>query len=310
LSGSPVESGLFPMADLQAANSIHAVSRRRVMTWCLVGAHVVGGLGVAGACAGLMDPFPTSPVVDTSTPIGRFLHAHSLLIFLSIALPQAGLLGMWLGLGASPRRHRLVGGLLVVVYLGALTAGFVPARYFPARHFYNYFLPVLVPSAAVALLARGVRRWFAQVVLVTEASSPIPGLQFSIRLMLIATAVVAVVLGLKPGKVEPSLLTTIVVYMVFGLCMGSVVLASLWAALAPGHPAPRIAVVLLFAGFIGVMPFYYVGLSRSAQLTAAAVSSITQALIVVASLLVIRWQGFRLVAHGRLDPTACTMPPP
>jgi hypothetical protein len=259
-----------------------------------------------------MDPFPTSPVVDISTPIGRFLNAHSLPIYLSIALPQACLLGMWLGLGASPRRHRLVGGLLGVVYLGALTVGFIPARLFPVRHLFLFRL-VLVPGAAVVLLMLGVRRWFADVALVAGRSSRGPGLQFSIRLMLIVTAVVAVVLGLRPGRGDSNLIVVngFVLYTVFGLCMGSVVLGSLWAALAPGHPAPRIAVVLLLAGFIGPMPFHYMGFAWSDQrLIAGAVSSIAQALIVVASLLVIRWQGFRLVAHRRPDPTACTIPPP
>ncbi len=255
--------------------------RTRMVTWGLVLAHVVGGLACARAA-------------------NSFLTDYSMEIFFSVVLSQAGLLGMWLGLAGYPWKNRLFSGLLGLAYLAIAINSFIPPGVpLVATLVYSMLMPV--PCLAVALFM-GCLRWYGVAIVAgDDTDARRPGLQFSIRHLLILTTVVALIFAFKPTDVEHTMLTSLVLLAAIGLCATCVVLGALWAALVAGHPGPRIPVVLSLAAFMGTLPPYYVGMKLSDTASMAAVSCI-QATIIISSLLVIRSLGYRLVRQNQDGP--------
>jgi hypothetical protein len=139
-----------------------------------------------------------------------------------------------------------------------------------------------------------------------------------IRHLLLATAIVALVLGIGRGirTISNRQSDIVVVVAVFPPCLVMVELATLWAALGIGRPIPRLAVVVPTAFVVGVIPVFYVpGLSNpsiSELIIWPAIIGL-QSIITAASLLVIRSCGWRLVrgavADGKVARVEIESPP-
>jgi hypothetical protein len=224
--------------------------------------------------------------------LARFLATNGLAIFMSVVLSQAGLLGIWLGFTGTAFKNRLLGGTFGSVYLAVVTFCFAPASVPTAgRVFYSVF--AVIPSVGVAVLLRWVR-WRRKVTVVVADAYHQPGLQFSIRHLLLLTGVYALLLGLKPEVVEPTLGNSIILLAAVGLYLVCLVVGSVWASLSQGHPAPRIAIVLFLLALTSWLPAYYVGMRVRDQVLITVVSCI-QVIIITGTLLVFRWLGYRVV---------------
>jgi hypothetical protein len=125
------------------------------------------------------------------------------------------------------------------------------------------------------------------------------GFQFSIRHLLLATAFVAVVLGI--GRSVRTLSDTqsgVIAVAIFPPCFVMVELATLWAALGIGQPTPRLAVVVPTAFVVGAIPVFYVPSPFDQSLSELVIWPIVvglQSIITAASLLIVRSCGWRLI---------------
>jgi hypothetical protein len=251
----------------------------------LLAAHVVGGLVLA----------------LTARPAGTFPFAFLGLFALLFA--EAGLVGFWGGLSAVRLVFRLFAVLLATLYLWAV---FVLAmRDGEIYSVLLVFALTVVPIVVVLVALRNNRRRLRLVDLASAAPAS-EGFQFSIRHLLIATAIVAVVLGI--GRAIRTISNTksdMVAVATFPPCFIMVELATLWAALGLGRPAPRFAVVVPTAFVVGAIPAFYLPgptARESWQFFIWPIIVAIQSIITAVSLLVVRSCGWRLV-RGEKGPT-------
>jgi hypothetical protein len=287
-SRSVKPSNQMIVAVVDDAKQRNAVRRARTVAVSLVAAHIVGGLA-------------------STQPLTSFLAVHRMEVFLSIIISQAGLLGIWLGLTSAQRKNRLLGGLLGLVYLGVVTASFLPATV-PLSGRLAYTMLVFVPCLCVALVMRCARWRGAEIMRINNADAGSPGLQFSIRHLLVLTSVIALIFGLKPTDVQPTLRNSLIFLAAIGLCALCVFLGGVWATLAVGRPAPRILVVFTLAAFTGALPPYYIDMKPDDIIGLGVVSCI-QAAIVMGSVLAVRALGYRLVQRRGDGGADGTLPP-
>ena len=259
----------------------------------LVAGHVVAGLLLGWACH---DRGPgTSP------------KAISLY---SLAFTQAGLLGIWGGLGTTRAMWRIPAVFITAAYVCAELLTVENAwDYSPMSH----LRLVASPTVGILVLLSGLRHGRRRLCVVQSlVSSPTgTGLQYTSRHLLLATAVVAVVLatgrGLRPlfdgGWIYHQVLFTAILILVLIL----VELATLWAALGIGRPTPKLAVVVPSAFVVEAILAYYQedilptdwgGLSDFIFWPAVVG---LQAIITAGSLLVVRSCGWRLVRGAATD---------
>jgi hypothetical protein len=133
----------------------------------------------------------------------------------------------------------------------------------------------------------------------------VEGLQFTIRHLLMATAVVAIVLGIgqgvrafADGQGEEGFFMAArldLFVAILSPCLIVVDLVTLWAALGIGRPTSRLAVVVPMAFVLGTIPMYYLGEKGWSSLIIWSAIMGLQAIIIAASLLVVRSCGWRLV---------------
>jgi hypothetical protein len=175
----------------------------------------------------------------------------------------------------------------------------------------NYFLILLlialtvVPIIVVLSCLRNSRRRLRLVDLASTAPAS-EGIQFSIRHLLLATAIVAVVLGIGRGvrTITDTQWVNVVAVAIFPPCFIMVELATLWASLGIGRPIPRLAVVIPTAFVVGAVPAFYLPgppTQESWQYFIWPAIVGLQALITAGSLLVVRSCGWRLVS-STIDP--------
>ncbi|MEK6237913.1 MAG: hypothetical protein N2C14_24645, partial [Planctomycetales bacterium] len=119
------------------------------------------------------------------------------------------------------------------------------------------------------------------------------GFQFSIRHLLYLTLLVAVLITLGkaiPRQQFPS--DELIAGATLCVCFGSIAVAAVWASLGVGSPLIRTPILLLFAGGVGMIPPYYLGIEN--WYVAFPCLTGFMAFVVCLSLLVYRGCGYRV----------------
>ena len=247
----------------------------------LVAAHVVAGVVLAWAGR----PFRYDPIRSAG--------------LVALLFADSGLVGVWGGLSLTRLTWRFPAVLVAILYFWGVMSfeGFNPSI--------AEYLMIAFPTVALVMVLIGL--WHSRYGLYLAHlpdELPLPnGFQFSIRHLLLATAIVAIVLGVWRGVQSISehhynfrVLVTI------PLCIIVVELATLWATLGMGRLLLRLAVIVALAFGIGMIPLLLFGQEADLQ-TMTHFSSIFgfQAIISAASLLVVRSCGWRLVSGATGD---------
>ena len=239
---------------------------RRRLLWLVV-AHVV---------VGLMGAFVSNLAGRSPTLRG--------VLFLGLVFSQTSLLGIWGGLGSSPWWGRLIGVVVGVGYLVPLL-GFGISERNPAT-----FFVVALATTFVAMPLLFVR--FFKVAVLLDFSPAVGRIQFSIRHLMVLTFVVACLITI--GKwVQPHLLHGERVFqlLLFAATFSVVGVLPVWFVLATKQP------VLYSVGLVAVGACAGYCLARFFHDDASIwmTATVTEAMAVVISLLVVRSCGYRLV---------------
>jgi hypothetical protein len=249
-------------------------------------------------------------------PIAMFLHPGDLRwipltwALASISFGQLMLLAFWAGLGTSAAWKRLAGSAAGACYLATWpTLALVVS---PNAERSGYELVAYVALfAAMLVMFGGIfllwRRRFAQLRCVDDVDER-PAVaprrrQFSVLHLLLLMSIVAVVLGLMRGATagDTERWHELAINLLGVVALVVNIIAAPWAALALGPARGRVALVLVVSVLLGMavsftavfklpMPEWRVWLFSTQSLAFA-----VPPLILVASLLVVRSCGYRLV---------------
>ena len=246
----------------------------KVKIGLLVAVHVVAGLLLAWTARLATTPFPISK-------FGLF----------ALVFAEAGMLGIWGGLSTMRLVWRLLAVPLAILYLWRLVV--------PEPVVLLLIALTAVTILVVLVVLRHSRRKLRLAHLENESPAS-EGFQFSISHLLVATALVATVLGVGRGvRAISTWQENMFVVAVFPPCFVMVELAALWAALGLGRPWPRLAVVVPTAFVVGDIPIFYMGTPAIDvpiwQLIIWPIIMGLQTIVTAASLLTVRCCGYRLV---------------
>ena len=218
------------------------------------------------------------------------MRASSVFVWLgaSLVIAQVALLLIWMTF-AGPRKINAIPGLI----------GLVPA----------FFIALTIPALPLLFArSRGM-----QLDRFTPDTMPAPQrLQFSIRSVMVGVIGVAALFSLK-GLVaglgnwpEPrgiglvAALATIVMGMAVATMVLTIPLASVWVVLTPGKVLPRLVTGLVGWGMGAMLLFHYTRTEPFAHQLAVYAGVTAGAIpILLATLLVLRWMGFRTVWLNR-----------
>jgi hypothetical protein len=218
---------------------------------------------------------------------------------------DAALIALWGVLGTTRRALRLMTVLAAIVHLAVLTAfNDEPLN----LNIFGSYLAFIGQAVALKVAVFAAVKWRRRLFLVHSgpSSSSSPVLQITIRQLLGATTLVAVLTALA-GWVRSAAgdgLVFVIGVLAVCLCACALELAAVWATLGAGRPIPRLALVLLLAFVIGAMPPYYFAVTfgrRVAQLADWQALFALQTIITAASLLVVRSCGWRLMRDATGD---------
>jgi hypothetical protein len=212
--------------------------------------------------------------------------------FVGVIFGQTSLMGIWCGLGTTPWWIRLVGGVIGVGYLSILISLGVDE--------WDLSTLIVVAMAAslvvlVLLIARGFR------VVIRQVSQPMAmttRIQFSIRHLMILTLVTACLISI--GRFLQPVLPRGDMYfrlLLFALTGGLVGVLPVWFILATRRPVPYGVGVVA----VGALAGYWIGRFDEFSVAIWMTLTTTEAVVVVASLLVLRYCGYRLM---RLPPNS------
>jgi hypothetical protein len=205
--------------------------------------------------------------------------------FMGLVLSQTSLLGIWGGSGTNRWWIRLVGILVGVGYLGP-QFGFCINE--PTSEFVWLFafttLIVLVPLQLARCFGLRTRHD-------SDQKSPAKEMQFSIRHMMILTLVVACLLALAKWQ-QPYLLFGDFFLWVLSMCFATVGLVAAWGVL--GAKRPLIGIPVLLAVAVGAGYGLEKSLGPLAGFAILVTVTLTEALSLTVSLLVVRSWGYRL----------------
>jgi hypothetical protein len=226
--------------------------------------------------------------VELFTPFG--LGHIPIVPFIASALCQAFLLSFWVAASQPAPWMRLTGLVAGAVYLEAL----VPSDL--RREVMGISTIAIVVTTTTLLVVRwlGVRLTRQDDPGQSARQEP-EGLRFSIRGLMIFTAVVALICAVAralEGSRSPGL-----VILVWALCFVAVGLVSLWAVLGDAHPLLRIPVVFVLSPVLGAFFAFAAGAHPAGWIYILLIMLLYPAAL-LASLLVIRSCGDRLVRRA------------
>lgn len=236
----------------------------------------------------------------------------------SITLAQSMLIGFWIGLGSSRPRYRLLGWLAAAAYLAiwpALAFPGVPPGGTADTSFLNGFIPAAIlyaVSIAVFASIYFIIRWrFATLQRnIVPVQAPIP-VQFSILHLLVITSLASLVLASSRAALRSDVNSVWHTAAVYTLVISSfiiTVVAVPWAVLRPGPVWRRTLLVLvcsLAAGSAISFVLYERIIVRQPWhwwlvfVGQAVAFGLVPALMLVVSLAIVRWCGYRLVSKRR-----------
>jgi hypothetical protein len=223
--------------------------------------------------------------VEVRTPYG-LRHLPEVTVFAS-ALCQAFLLSLWVAVSQASPWMRLAGLLGGAVYLEAL---------FPAdlrREFLGTSTFTIIVTTATLLVVRWLGVRFKRQDDSSQSARAEPeGLRFSIRGLMIFTAVVALICAV--AKAMEGYRNPIVFVPVWALCFVAVGLISLWAVLGNAHPLHRGPVVFVVSPMLGAFFAFAAGARQAGWIYILLIMLLYPAAL-LGSLLVVRSCGYRLV---------------
>jgi len=228
--------------------------------------------------------------------------------WLALVLADAGLMGIWGGLGTTRIAWRVPMVFAMTSALSAICITAMRAWDNAGRATVTFVLVALPTALICGVLCRlrlGRRRLrFARL---SNVSPTCEGFQFSIRHLFLATTAVAIILaiGREMRTDSISVWAATLAVATFTPCVIMVELATLWAALGIGRPALRLAAVLPTAFVVGLIPPFYTEEPVRSKLATFVIFSVIfglQATILAISLLVFRSCGWRLVSGDRSTP--------
>lgn len=215
----------------------------------------------------------------------------NVVVHLSLVFTEAGLLGLWAAFGQSRLwpRSLCIGSGLICLSISILIAH--DGRWWLDNLRVENLLETGFVVNAPALLAFFVLRILRRSSGLRLVASPplqpaLEGFQFSIKHLMVVTALVAAILSLGNGGH---------IWFNFVVIVAVVELATLWAALGLRSPLPRLMIVLPCGFVVGIVPPSFM-MMRGDWRDVAFWSGITgfQAIITAATLLVFRSCGWRL----------------
>lgn len=226
-------------------------------------------------------------------------------LLFGIFLGQAVSLGLWSGISNNSARLRLKGGLFAAALIWALAV--TSAHSWTNVGVYVAFLiAVVVPGAATAVSASVLRR-FGISCAASKSSSHIlqtEGIQFSLRQLACGVAICAALLALtralRSSGETVSIASLIALLLVFVIIFTTQALACLWAALGAGSWVRRIWLPwLLPMGWAPLMAWVFGG--KPVDYMQFAVIAVVCISLVLESLLVVRFAGYRLVRESVVE---------
>lgn len=233
-------------------------------------------------------------------------------ILFGVFLGQAISIGLWSGFSKHSRRHRFGRGLLAagLIWTLAVTSAH---SWTNVGAFVAFLIAVVVPGAATALSATGLRRYGIS----CEESQSCPGgvrtegIQFSLSqlasLVAICAAVLALARVLRATGGAVSLISIISLLVVFAIIFTAQALVCLWATLGAGRWVRRIWLPwLLPLGWAPLMAFTFGG--KPVDYMQFAVIAVVCVSLVLESLLVVRFAGYRIVRDVGANPTSYNRP--
>ena len=271
-------------SDASASSVEVAASKRRSRLWLLVVAHAVLG--------------PLFSIWTTLEGRFSFVLGHLPVVTVSgIVFAQSALLGFWMAFSPMVWWKRLMGLVVGSLYLGA------SFRISADADGYVALMPVMA-TGGIAAVCRVVRWRYAglQRFPQQDPRAVREGLKFSIRGLMLFTFVVAItIVGARELRAHvprgPNLLSIVLL----SVCFMTTGLASVWAGLGVARPMLRSMVVLLIAGILGALFVYSIGQARGDIYFYSTLMMVLQTAVIVASLLVMRSCGYRLVQRSATD---------
>jgi hypothetical protein len=223
----------------------------------------------------------------------------AVLVFLAIFFAQAGLLGILAGLGTQPLATRLAETTAGLLYMCLLAC-------WPERLQTGLFCALLVTSTVVVGGVLAILR-FAGVALRALAPGDTTSLeepwQFGIRHLMVWIFATAVLLKIGQTLDPKGILGTLFAY---GLLFAAVSAAAPWAALGSERPLIRGFILVLAAALVSVAGPLYQHEESAEPFYLFASATALEALILLASLGLLRRTGVRLVRAktARAEPAA------
>jgi hypothetical protein len=256
---------------MQTEESIPPKKNPRARLLWLVGVHIVVGLLLGTA---------TALTVNESDPDLVFA------TFLGLVFGQASLLGTWGGSGTNRWWIRLIGVLLGVSYLGP-QFGMCIDNLESETILIVAFATLIVSAALLVARCFGFRTR-----LDFDQKTPAKEMQFSIRHMMILTLVVACLLALAKWQYRYLDLDDWPMMAAIAAPFATVGLVAAWAVL--GAKRPLIGVPVLFAVAVGAAYGLERILGPGPGFAFWIPATLTEALSLVVSLLLVRSWGYRL----------------
>lgn len=244
----------------------------RTILWLIAGQLVTGH--VAGAFAYLAGRSPSLRGV----------------VFLGIVFGQLALLGVWAALGSGRWWKGLIGGVFGAGYLTLLIGLGI------SDLSAETLLVVLFATVSVAV-PLGIARMFGVAIGTSSLGiGPAGRIQFSIRDMLILTFVVAFTMSSAKWMPMFSLgIGPILNLLLFGVTFGVVGVLPVWCALATRMPVFFGLGAVALGAFAGCC----VGSLAGRDVLLWTTATVTEVVAVTASLLIVRFGGYRLIRVGK-----------
>jgi hypothetical protein len=278
-NSSPTElaRARLDQANMQTDKSTSRTSSPRARMFRLAGVHIVVGL-LLGAITAATEPGP-----------------HLLLAsFIGLVFSQTSLLGIWGGSGTNRWWIRLVGVLVGVGYLGPQFGICIDD---PGR---ETILIVAFATLIVSAVLLVVRCFGLRTRLDSDQKTSATEMQFSIRHLMILTLVVACLLALAKWQQRHLDLDDWPLLAAIATPFATVGLVAAWAVL--GAKRPLIGVPVLFAVAVGAGYGLEKSFGPGPGLTLWMTATLTEALSLTVSLLVVRSCGYRLRRRSGIDP--------
>lgn len=221
-----------------------------------------------------------------------------------------GLVCLWISIPIAVRGQALLRDLETVLRYGHLPAGWLD----DFKGIVVCGLMVVLPALVVFIVLRALQRSRGLRLVRSPPQATPASLQFSIKHLMAATAIVATIIAARRGlqalgyydhadfddyKWAKNWLSVVVPIAALVPCVVLVELSTFWAALGLGRPLPRLTAVVSLAALLAIIPAFYLEAGAAWQsFMVGFISACCQVLLTGATLLVFRSSGWRLCFGG------------